>query len=166
MLPLIVIGIVGVLPVLTILALRSNAVLAFMALGLGSLLANFIYDDLNVMFGGFVSGPSNLELPIIKAVLLLLPYWLGILFTMKTAKKGMRSVLHIFPAIASGLACLVLVRPLLPANLQAGITDGPVWHYVTVYLSPALIAGTAVSFLLLLSAHRSRKAETPQKARA
>lgn len=165
MLPLIVIGVLGVLPVLAIVALRSNAVLAFMALGLGYLLMNVLYDDLNVMLGGFVSRPSQLEMPIIKAALLLLPYWLAILFTVKTAKKGMRSVLHMFPAVASGLMCLVLVKPLLSTNLQAGMSDGPVWHYVSVYSSPALIAGTAVSFLLLLLSHQSRKAEIPKKTK-
>lgn len=105
-------------PVLLALFFRVHALYVFLSISAGSLLANYLGDDTDLVIGVVSKGPST---PMIANILVLcLPLVFTMVFLRKSISKNSLA-LHIIPIILSGMLLGVLALPLLDSNTQAQV---------------------------------------------
>lgn len=162
MTPLIILGALAAVPLLAVLFLRVNGAIAFMGLGLGSLLVTYTSTDVDTVLANLTNKGVLAINQWVQLGLLLVPFLLTVLFT-RGHVKGVKSILNVLPALAAGLLCALLVVPLLPAGLQRQIHGQAVWHQLSSAQVAVILAGAVFSLVFLLFTHRKRHGEEDKK---
>lgn len=155
---LIVLIALALLPVLAIMLLRVNAAIAFMSLALGSVLVTYVAPDITTIFGGFSAGNGQ-KYQWVQLGLLVVPFVLAILFTRANIKGRGKHALNLLPALASGLLFVLLVIPLLPADLQRHMHAETAWRQLDNLQTAVVLGGAAFSLLFLLVTHRKHHSD-------
>jgi hypothetical protein len=162
MTPLIILGALAAVPLLVVLLLRVNGAIAFMGLGLGSLLVTYTSNDVDTTIANLTNKGTLAINQWVQLGLLIVPFLLTILFT-RGHVKGAKNIVNFLPASAAGLLCALLVVPLLPAGLQRQIHGQSVWHQLSSAQTAVIIGGVAFSLVFLLLTHRKKHGEEEGK---
>lgn len=118
MLPLIILGVLALLPIVAGLVLRVNVTYLFSALLSGSVLLKFLGDDIALATNAFIRGAEG---PLyVQLAILLLPVVLTIVL-LKGTVSAAKLPIHFIPLLGVGLSTAVLALPLLPSALQASV---------------------------------------------
>ncbi len=155
---------IAVLPALAILLLCVNGAIAFMSLCLGSVLVTYTSSDVDTVFTAFTNKDALATNQGVQLALLLAPFLLTILFT-RGSVKGAKNVVNLFPALATGLLCALLVVPLLPAATQRQVQHLSMWHQLSNAQTAVILAGAVFSLVFLLFTHRKRHGEDEGKSK-
>jgi len=159
---LVILALLAAVPLLAILLLRVNGAIAFMSLCLGSVLVTYTSSDVTSVIGGFSASKNFVGNQWAQIALLVVPFFLTVLFT-RGSVKGAKSVTNVLPALATGLLCVLLVVPLLPADLQQQIYSQPAWHQLSNAQTAVILGGALFSLMFLLFTHRRKHEEEGKK---
>ncbi len=151
--PLIVLGIVSVLPVVLILLMRINAALVFLALCAGSVLQQYLGDDVLRIFNSFIPSSSQALHAAVRIGFLILPAGLTLLFMRKTI-SGTRHALNFVPALLTGVVTAILVVPLLPDGSRYAVLLTDAWTNFEPFQGLIVGAAALTSFVFLWSTNR------------
>lgn len=99
----------------------------FLAVATGTLLAQYIADDVSLVIAAFSPG-ANVG-SYVQISLLLLPFILSLLFLRKTLSAS-TAILHLVPIIATSLAFTTLIVGYLPGGVQHGIVTDPIGRVI------------------------------------
>ena len=127
------------------LLLRVNAVLMFVAVAAGALLAQYISDETSLVFNSFFSH-MNVD-NYVKLGLLLLPVVLTLLFLRKTLNTT-QLVFHLIPLIVTSAALATLVISSLPGSVHHEIVSNPIGK-IADNSQNVLITASAILTLVL-----------------
>jgi hypothetical protein len=161
--PLILIGVLTIVPLLVIVVLRANAMLVFMSLCMGYTLANIAYYDINSLFASFSPNAGSLQLSWIKVLLVCVPIILSILFTAKSIRGSSKQFANFFLAIATSVVFGIIIKQFLPAQWQRTIETEPLWVHINALETIAFITGAVACLIMMLSAQRARAAVLKDK---
>lgn len=153
---LVVLAAIALVPVLAIILLRVNGAIAFMSLCLGSVLVTYTASDVDSVASSLLDKGALSINQWTQLTLLIMPLLLSILFT-RGSVKGVKSIINILPAAATGLLCAILVVPLLSANLQRGVQSLSFWRQLSNAQTAVILGGALFSLMFLLFTHRKRK---------
>ena len=147
-----------VAPPLVFTLLRINAVLVFLSLCLGDVLVKYVASDANSLLTLFAPGISSKVTSFIQVVVLCLPVVLTSVFMVLSVHGRWRTITNILPALGVGFLGVLLVVPLLPAELRANVQHGHVWPEI-VKLQSLIVGASAVVSILFLWTQRTSKHE-------
>jgi len=153
-------AIIGV-PLVTMMVLRINAALVFMALCLGSVLTQFVADDagwLMTLASPSVPQVGSVSESMIKLALLLLPPLFTAIFMIRTVSGGGRLLLNLLPAIGTGFLTALLAIPLLTPGTAVPIMASPLWQEA-VKLQDLIVGSSALLCLFVLWLQRPKTGE-------
>ena len=148
--PLIVLGVLIGLPLLLTFVLRVNAGVIFLALCAGSVISQFVSNDVVQIVNSILPRSGDTTGSVIQLLLLLLPAGLTILF-MRRSITGAKTLINILPAAGSGLLTALLAVPLLSAGTRYNIMASQAWSVLQQFQSLIIGAGAFVSLLVLWS---------------
>ncbi|HUB93255.1 MAG TPA: hypothetical protein VMB52_02020, partial [Verrucomicrobiae bacterium] len=109
--------------------------------------------DVDTVFTSFTNKDALATNQWVQLALLVVPFILTILFTHGSV-RGMKGVINIFPALATGLLCALLVVPLLSSNVQHQIYAQAMWRQLSNAQTGVILGGAAFSLIFLLFTHR------------
>ncbi len=135
-------------PVVILTLFRANAAIAFLALSLGNLLGTYVSNDTGSFLRGYIAPADHVTQSIVSLTLLWLPVLLVAIFMAKTIARS-QQLINILPAFAVGLVGLLLSEPFLTPGLQDALADSTLWEQFTKYQAAVVLAGTAMSLVLL-----------------
>lgn len=144
--PLIVMGLIALVPVALILVTRTKAAFVFMALTVGFALSSFVGDQALDMVQLFTRSYSQSTQTAVQIGLIAAPVLLTILFLSKTVTAA-KVLFNIPPAMLTGITALFMIAPLLPDVIQNDVYGTSLWDQLVKY-QPMLIGAGA--FLCLL----------------
>ena len=154
---------VALLPALLVLLFRAHGAIAFMSLCLGSVLATYVAGDVTDFMTGIMSLDALGSGEWVKLALLVLPLLLSLLFTTRTV-RGHQQLINVLPALAAGLLLVLLVEPLLPANVQEQIETNVIWDTLNNLQTAVLLAGAFFSqFFLLITGRPPKHSDKKEK---
>lgn len=134
--PAIILGALVVVPIVLLLFFRINAAIVFLALCVGSVLDQFVSQDLSVITNAFAAHEPGMiaDTSNIKLALIGIPAVLTMLFMFRTVRKGHSKLLaNVLPAVGVGCLTASLVVPLLPDGLSAQIMNSSAWSQAQQY---------------------------------
>ncbi len=144
---LIVIGLVfGVAPIF----LRSSAVLIFLSLCAGEILARLTSQDVTEIVSSFAA-LNNVPVYSIVQIALLVIAPVVLLFAYKNTVKPSLLFMQIVPAVASVVVCLMLIVTKLPYDSKIAIEASNVYTMVKPFFSLAIAAGLLSSLFYLVA---------------
>lgn len=146
--PLVLMGLIVALPTLLIVFVRVKAAMVFMALCVGAVLSTIVSDSALDMMQTFVRGYNASTQTSVQIGLLVAPMVLTLLFLAKTLSSS-KVIMNIFPALLTGVVLLLLVVPLLPGGVSAGIYGTEAWNQLTAYQA-AIVSVAALTSLAQL----------------
>jgi hypothetical protein len=146
MTPLITLGLLAGVPLALALLARVSAVYLFVSILAGSLLAQYLSDDVVVVLELFRK--SGNPLIAVRLALVVLPVVLTLIFLRKTLKAS-RLLLELLPLLLCIGMLVVIVLPLLPLSLGAQVTATP-YGKVLDTSHDALIGATILCNLSLM----------------
>lgn len=141
----IILAIIAGTPLLLTLLFRVNAVLLFVGVAAGALLAQYISDDASLVLNAFFSH-ANAD-GYVKLGLLILPVVLTLLFLRKTL-SATQLIFHLVPLIVTSAAFASLVVNILPGGVHHNIVTNPIGKIADSFQN-ILIASSAFLTLLL-----------------
>lgn len=164
MVSMIILGAIILAPVILLLIFKAHGATAFMSLCLGYVLVTFASSDIIDTLTEFLSVDPSFASQWAKVILLTLPLLLGVLFTTRSVKGGLRTLLNFIPAIATGALLALLAVPLLTANLQQQLKDNEIWVTLQNLRTAVLLVGTFFSLLFLsVSSRHGKKLDKAEK---
>lgn len=137
----------GILPFF----LRSNASLVFFALCAGELLSRLTAQDATQILRSLPSMSNLPSYSIVQIILLLIPP-LVLLFAYKNTQRPSQLFLHIIPAVASVVVCVMLVVAKLPYDTKQLVEDSQVFVTLQPFFSLSVAAGLLSATVFLVSA--------------
>ena len=146
MTPLMLLGIMVVVPIVVLVLLRVNAAIVFLSLCLGSVLVQFAGSDAHSLAKLF-TGSKAMNGYGVSLVLLLLPAVVTTIVMVGTVRGKVRLLLNMLPALSAGLLAVVLAEPLVSPGLRGSLAKSSIWHYTQ--RADVLIIGFGAIFSLL-----------------
>lgn len=140
-----------VVPIILLLALRTNAAIVFLSLCAGALAVQFVGNEA-FLLGAAVGNHSDDVSQYFELALLLIPPVLSAIFLTKTM-TGTKVFFNILPAVAVGVIGVLLAVPLLPGNLQSTITSLEGWALLNQSKEFVVLAGVVASLVVLWITH-------------
>lgn len=162
MIPLIIVIALFILPIIIILKRKANALLVFLSVCLGFVLATFIAADFADVITAITRGNMLATTQWIQVVLVLLPFWAAMLFTKGASTPGGALFGLLLAIVASTLAVLLVVS-FLPNALQESLEDTVAWKELHNASTALLIAGGVITLFSLRKGHSSEKHEKKSK---
>ncbi len=162
MTPAFTLGLIVLIPIIALTALRINAALVFLSLCLGDVLVQFVAPDANsflALFSAHVPKGIDTGNQNIKLILLLLPVVLTSVFMIRTVKGYGRLTLNLLPAAGVGLLGGLLVVPLLPPGLSHNIINSSAWSQVQ-RTQDLIVGASALVCLMVLWLQRPKTGGT------
>ena len=154
MTPLILFGLLVLVPIAIIVVLRINAAILFMSLCVGEVLVQYMAGDTSSFVTTLSSVHGNqIADSTVKLILLLIPPVLTALFLFHSVHSGTKAILNIFPAIGVGLLTALLVKPLLSATYQHTLERSSLWHQLSQAQTLVVGASALLSLLFLWLQH-------------
>ena len=128
--PLIIFGILVLVPIAITVVFRINAAVLFMSLCVGEVMVQYMATDANSLINTLTSahGSNQIADSTVKLILLLIPPVLTALFMFHSVHGGAKAILNIVPAIGIGLLTALLVKPLLSSSYQNTLERSSLWH--------------------------------------
>lgn len=156
MTPLIIMGILILVPIVIVTLFRINAAIIFMSLCVGYVFVQYIGNDATSLASLFSSHTTQVSDSTIKILLLFLPAILTSIFMFHSV-RGSKIIFNLLPAAAVGLFTALLAEPLLSASMQRTLNESSIWH--NFLQAQALIVGLSglISLLFLWIQHRSTR---------
>jgi hypothetical protein len=149
-------ALVGV-PVVLLILLRSNAALAFLFLCSGIVLQSRLNQDFWSKLGSGTSEFTHSNT--LSMALIAVPLLLSTLLLAKSVKRSSQ-LLHIVPAICSGLLLTYAIIPLLPSGkLASQIVDSTVWKQSHGYQGFVVLVGLIISLLIVIAGKQKHKGD-------
>lgn len=143
------------IPVIVCTVLRINAVMVFLSLCLGDILVKYVASDANSLLTLFAPGVSNKVTSFIQLIVLLLPVVLTSVIMMFSITNRTKVVVNILPAIGVGYLGVLLIVPLLPADIRGSVQSAVLWPEF-VKLQSLVVGVVAVLGLFFLWRQRKR----------
>ncbi len=153
MAPVVILGIIAVVPLLLILFLRSNAAVVFFSLCAGSVLVTFVGGDASDAVNRSISGANSGNFA--KIALLLLPALLSLWFLRKSVSPS-KLLINTIAAVGAGLSAVVLLVPLLPGGVRYNIEQSQIWRQTNNYQGALLGATTVIAIVSLWLTNRHK----------
>ncbi|HSX44426.1 MAG TPA: hypothetical protein VLE69_04015 [Candidatus Saccharimonadales bacterium] len=141
----IILAVIAGLPLLLALLFRVNAILLFLGVAVGALLAQYIADDASLVVNSFFTH-INVD-DYVKLGLLILPVILTLLFLRKTLSPP-QLVFHLLPLVITAAAFATLIISALPGGVQHDILANPIGK-IADSSQNVLIAASSILTLLL-----------------
>jgi len=135
-------------PVITLL-LRSNGVLVFLSVCLGSVLATYVAGDASSVISGASRSGALVTMQWTQLGLLVVPVLCTVLLTRKKL-KGFKLLLGFVAAIAAGALLALLGVQYLSSALQDSIYESTAWHELNNLETAVILTGATITFLYLL----------------
>lgn len=145
---LIVLGCLVLIPAVATLLLRSNGMLVFLSVGLGSLLATYVSGDASEVIAGASRSGALATMQWTQIALLTLP----VVFTIALTRKKMKAIkllLGVTASLAAGALLALLATPYLSSSLQTAIRKTEIWHQLYNLETPIILTGASITILLL-----------------
>ncbi len=136
------------LPPLATLLLRSNGVLVFLSVCLGSVLATYVAGDASSVISGASRSSVLATMQWTQLGLLVVPVMLTVLLSRKKL-KGLKLLLGVLAAAAAGGLLALLAVPYMTATYQTAIKSTELWHELSNLETSLVIAGAAITILHL-----------------
>lgn len=150
MTPLVLFGIIVLLPVLVATILRINAAVLFMSLCVGAILVQFVAGGATgPVVHSLASHGQHVHQSTVRLGLLLAPMVLTAIFMLHSVKGHTKLLWNILPAAATGLLTVLLVKPLLTVNYQVKLEHSQYWQQINKNQAIIVAAGAALSLLFL-----------------
>jgi hypothetical protein len=133
----------GIIPII----FGANSVYVFLTLCAGELLSQLASRDVTQIINSLVANSSPVFAVVQIVLLLAAP-----LVTLVIFRKAIRSpkrVVQIIPAVATALACFILVVAKLPYDMQKSIQASDLYLLVKPYYEFAVAAGLLISVFYL-----------------
>jgi hypothetical protein len=159
---LVILAALALVPALAVILLRVNGAIAFMSLCLGSVLVTYTSSDVDTVFTNIANKNALVTNQWVQLSLLVVPFLLTLLFTRRSV-KGSKNVTNVFPALATGLLCALLVVPLLPAEIQRQVHHQAAWEQLSNLQTGVILGGALFSLIFLLFTHRRKHDEEDKK---
>ena len=158
----ILIALIVVVPAALLLWQKASGAIVFMAVCLGAVLSKYATADVADAITGF--GRTNIAVTDqwVSIALLILPVVLALLFT-RGSVKGSRTLFNIIPALATGVLIVLLVTPLLPADIQRQITNQDAYQMLSNLQTAVLLAGAFFGLLQLFVSHSKTHKDEKEK---
>jgi hypothetical protein len=150
--PLIVIGLLSLIPVALIILMRVNAAMVFLSLCVGSITAQYLGDDTDRIFNSFLPNSSVAIQAAVRIGLFLLPALLTIIF-LRRSVHGHKYIFNVLPAVLTGAVTAILVVPLLPDGTKYAITTSSLWTSTQQFQSTIVGAAVLICLLQLWTTH-------------
>ena len=135
-------------PVITLL-LRSNGVLVFLSVCLGSVLATYVAGDASSVISGASRSGALVTMQWTQLGLLVVPVLCTVLLTRKKLKV-FKLLLGFVAAIAAGALLALLGVQYLSSALQDSIYESTAWHELNNLETAVILTGATITFLYLL----------------
>jgi len=135
-------------PVITLL-LRSNGVLVFLSVCLGSVLATYVAGDASSVISGASRSGALVTMQWTQLGLLVVPVLCTVLLKRKKL-KGFKLLLGFVAAIAAGALLALLGVQYLSSALQDSIYESTAWHELNNLETAVILTGATITFLYLL----------------
>jgi hypothetical protein len=145
--PLVLFGLLVLVPVVIAMLFRVNAAVLFMSLCVGEVLVQYVANDTGSFVTTFAGHNSNISSSTIRLALLLIPPVLTAVFMFHSIRGGMKLMLNIFPAIGVGLLTALLIKPLLSPAFQHTLERSSLWHQFSQ--AQTLVVSVSALFSLL-----------------
>lgn len=145
---LVLLGCLALIPPMATLVLRSNGVLVFLSVCLGSVLSTFVADDVGTVISGASKSGALATMQWSQLGLLVIPVALTIILARKKL-KGVKLILGVIAAAAGGGLLALLALPLLSRSIQDSVRAAEVWRQLDNSQSAIIIAGALVTVLFL-----------------
>ncbi len=136
------------LPPVVSLVLRSNGVLVFLSVCMGSVLATHAASDMANVVSGFTQASLLGTLQWTSLGLLFTPVVCTVLFSRKKLQGG-KLLLGFVAAAAGGVLLATVMVPYLSTSLQNTLQSTTVWHEVQNLEIPSVLAGSVTTLLYL-----------------
>lgn len=146
----VVLAVIGLVFGIAPLFLRSSAVLIFLSLCAGEILARLTSQDVTQMVSSFAS-LNNLPVYSIVQIFLLVIAPIVLLFAYKNSVKPSMLFVHIIPALASVVVCVMLVVTKLPYDTKTAIEASDLYTTIKPFFSLAIAAGLLSSVFYLVA---------------
>lgn len=146
----IIIAVIGVIFGLLPLLLRSSAVLVFLSLCAGEILARLTSQDITQMVSSF-GALSNFPIYSAVQIFLLVIAPVVLLFAYKKSVKPSMIFVQIIPALASVAVCIMLVVAKLPYDTKIVIESSNLYIMIKSFFSLAIAAGLLSSLFYLVA---------------
>jgi len=158
---ILLLGIV-LLPLLAVLLVRSNGAVAFLSVCLGSVLSTLVAADVSDFVVGFTPINGAIVTNWVHVALIVLPLLIALFATRKSVSVS-KQLFNFLPALAAGLLLALFVVPVLPAGVREQVTANDYWDTVSNLETIVLLAGAAVSYVLLFFVRPRQKADDEKK---
>jgi hypothetical protein len=147
MTPLMLFGLLVLIPVAVAMLLRVNGAVLFMSLCVGEVLVQYVANDTGSFVTTFAGHGSGINSSTIRLALLLAPPILTSIFMFHSVRGGIKLIFNIFPAIGVGLLTALLVKPLLSQSFQHTLERSSLWHQFSQ--AQTLVVSISALFSLL-----------------
>lgn len=166
MTPLVLFGLLVLVPVALAMLLRVNAAVLFMSLCVGEVLVQYVANDTGSFVTTFAGHNGSISNSTIRLVLLLVPPVLTAIFMFHSVHGSTKLFFNIFPAIGVGLLTALLVKPLLSPTFQQTLERSSLWHQFSQAQTLVISVSALFSLLFLwLQRHGSNEHKHGSKHR-
>lgn len=141
-------GLAVAVPAVLLLLLRTDAATVFLSLAVGGILERIAGNDITSALATF-SARTNTEIgmAVVHIGLIVVPAIITALVLRRSVSSA-KLLVNIFPAVATGAVGLLLIVPLLPANIRITVINSNIWSLIDK--SQVLIVGVSVLSSLLV----------------
>jgi hypothetical protein len=158
MTPLMLFGLLVLVPVIVAMLLRVNAAVLFMSLCVGEVLVQYVASDTGSFVSTFAGHSGNVSESTIKLALLLAPPVFTAIFMFHSVRGSVKLAFNVLPAIGAGLLTALLVKPLLSSAFQKTLERSSLWHQFSQAQTLVVSASALFSLLFLwLQRHGSNE---------
>lgn len=154
-------GLVLAIP-LVALVLRSNGILVFLSVCMGSILATYAAGDMSSVIADASRMSELATLQWTQLFLLGIPIVLTLLLSRKKL-KGVKLGLGVLAAGAAGGLLALLMVPYLSISQQAAVRSTELWHELNNLETMFVIAGAALTVLYLFMTRWKPEGEKKHK---
>ncbi|QQS20092.1 hypothetical protein IPL85_01390 [Candidatus Saccharibacteria bacterium] len=137
-----------VLPPLATVLLRSNGMLVFLSICMGSMLATYVAGDVTSVIAGASKSNALVTMQWTQLGLLMLPVPLVLYFSRKKL-KGLKLFLGAIAAAAGGGLLALIAVPYMSVTQQTAIKSTQLWHELNNLETSFVIAGATITILHL-----------------
>jgi zinc transporter ZupT len=138
-----------IVPAVAVVLLRSNGILVFLSVCLGSVLAAYVAGDASSVISGASRSGALVTMQWTQLGLLVVPVLCTVLLTRKKL-KGFKLLLGFVAAIAAGALLALLGMQYLSSALQESIYESTAWHELNNLETAVILTGATITFLYLL----------------
>ena len=159
---LVILGVIGIIPLLLAMAFRVSGVFLFLSIAAGYLLMTYLGDDAGLVLGMVVK--TNKVNIIAQFIVLLAPIFLSLFFLKRTLPKH-KILLHMPLLVASSLSLIALSLPLLDSSMQGKIFANSYGNIMREYQDIFVGVAAILALLIMWLTYRHKEGKKHKKLR-